>query len=273
MFKSLSNFVNALKKVDDNQLVFIGCSPRTGSTLLTRILDSHSKIAAPCEITVLKYFNQDRAENLAQEKYQQICQYYQTDLAKSLENPRYLFKKILAIEKKQLLIIKHPRHAILFNKILPDFPQAKFIHLVRDARSVAMSTMFAHQPEVGLKRWYEYNQAILQAIDAFQMTQKHLIHYEALVQQPEKSIADVVNFLGVQFEPAMLNYNEFEHADDKMKLWGNNPPQQSHLHKNLNKGFIDKEVKVEKEQYSQEVIDLYEQFSEIRAMNEQLGYK
>ena len=151
----------------DNRIAFIGCSPRTGSTLLSRVLDSHSNIAVPCELMILKYFRNDiaRGNNMAIDKHHQICDYYQAKIRKSKNQPEYLFGKILKKENKEFLIVKHPRHAIYFDEIIRDFPQAKYIHLVRDVRSVAMTTMFLEKPEFGFSRWYEYNHAIMIAFE------------------------------------------------------------------------------------------------------------
>lgn len=227
---------------------------------------------------VLKYFLHDQAKESATEKYQKICHYYQTDFQKSLEEPQILFKKILQKEGKKLLVIKYPRQALFLEQMAQGFPHAKFIHLVRDARAVAMSILFSHQPQIGLKRWYDYNEAVLRLTEKLSAEQKILVRYEDIILQPQSTVSQIVQFLGYRFESAMLNYNQFHHADDDMTLWGdkppyllgNKPPAESPLHTTLQLGHISETRLIA--DYDPAVLSLYEQSESIRAMNERFGY-
>jgi Sulfotransferase family len=103
-----------------HKLAFIVCSPRTGSTLLTRVLDSHSAIASPCEIPIPKHFRGDPSERLVADKLREICRFYQADFPRAWSDFDSLIEKILEYEQKELLVIKYPRHALFLELLVED---------------------------------------------------------------------------------------------------------------------------------------------------------
>ncbi|ASC69622.1 CurM [Halomicronema hongdechloris C2206] len=184
--------------------------------MLIRILDSHSKISAPCEIAFPKYFRRDWKRKTVNEKYKQICDYYSANFYLCKGNPQHLFQKIRRKEKKKSVVIKEPRQSLFLDKIYQDFADFKLIHLVRDARSVAMSPWFINNPKRGLEIWYRYNKSVLEVADNLKPSHKLIVRYEDLVEDTSTAIKKVVEFLGYAFEPKMLNYGKFKHADDEM---------------------------------------------------------
>lgn len=261
------------QKSSVSRLAFIGCSPRSGSTLLTRILDSHSRIAAPCEIGIPGYFEGDAEKyDLVSEKYKQICSYYQADFEQCYRDPRILFDRIRARERKECLVIKDPRQSLFLLSIARDFPDARYVCLVRDARSVAMSVMFRDRPLAGFVRWYEYNHAVWRALQQVNQQQTFLVRYEDVLDDPERSIGKLVEFLGYQFEPPMLNYGNFPHADDNMRLW-HGAPAESRLQSALQHGSISKERINGQVSFSGPVLELYKNLPEIQKLNQLLGYR
>jgi hypothetical protein len=261
-----------MQKSSASRLAFIGCSPRSGSTLLTRILDSHSRIAAPCEIGIPKYFEGDAEKyDLVKDKYKQICSYYQADFEQCYRDPRILFDRIRAREGKECLVIKDPRQSLFLQTIVRDFPDARFICLVRDVRAVAMSVMFRDRPLIGFIRWYEYNLAIWRSLQKVDKQQSFLVRYEDMLNDPERSIGKLVEFLGYQFEPPMLNYGNFAHADDSMRLWSGTPAE-SRLQSALQHGSISKEPLMSRVHFSEPVVELYKRSPEIQKLNQLLGY-
>ena len=254
-------------------LAFIGCAPRSGSTLLTRILDSHSRIASPCELAIPSYFAGDTEKELrVNNKYRLICAYYAADWQACLTDPCVLFQKILTRENKLFLVLKDPRQSLFFESIERDFPKAKFIHLVRDARSIALSVMFKKNPVYGMQRWYEYNFTVLNLFKRLPEKRKLLFHYEDLLTNPDVAMKNLVEFIGFQFEPAMLDYGQFSHADNEMKLWNGQSPSESPLHKNLQNGRIDPNVMKEKKTFPTELISLYDSLPHVVRMNKIFGY-
>lgn len=251
----------------------MGCSPRSGSTLLTRILNSHSQIASPCELAIPKYFPEgDVKSESVRHKYRQICEYYQADFDRSLSHPRYLMARVLEREGKECLVLKDPRQSLFLAEIARDFPKSRFIHLVRDVRSVAMSRMFANRERDAFQRWLEYNQAVLSAIKTLDKRQVFLIRYEDIIERPIETISELVEFLGYPFDADILDYGKFEHADDKMRLWDGTTPSYSPLHTALKTQKISQNVATDRQNYTSEVLDLYQHLDMVRDLNQKLGY-
>ncbi|PCI63683.1 MAG: hypothetical protein COB37_04450 [Kordiimonadales bacterium] len=75
------------------KLFFCVSAPRAGSTLLTRMLDSHSQIAAPYEIPVAKFFFGTQSENLRLDKVIQICESLGVDISRAIEDPHFYFQR------------------------------------------------------------------------------------------------------------------------------------------------------------------------------------
>jgi FkbM family methyltransferase len=121
-----------------------------------------------------------------------------------------LFTAIAQSKGKSYFIEQTPwygQHIPALNKI---FPRAKFIHVIRDGRDVAIS--FARTPwwsnEVleNLRRWEREATVILRdSSEILTSNQVMLIRYEDLVHCTEKTLRDACVFLGVIFEPSMLD--------------------------------------------------------------------
>lgn len=96
---------------------------------------------------------------------------------------------------------KTPQHALCLREIHGLFPEAQFIHLVRDGRDVAESlTRVIIGKKSVLANAHRWREAV-SACDAFKATvpahQFLELRYESLVAQPEQEIARVFAFLGV----------------------------------------------------------------------------
>ncbi|MBE9041723.1 sulfotransferase [Oscillatoriales cyanobacterium LEGE 11467] len=252
----------------NSQIIWMGCSPRSGSTLLTRILNSHSQIASPCELAIPKYFpTGDVKQESVGNKYQQICDYYQADFERSSIDPKYLMARILEREGKECIVLKDPRQSLFLAEIARDFPDSKFIHLVRDVRSVAMSKMFANRPKDAFERWLEYNQAVLNVTKTLNADRVFSIRYENIIEKPREAIEKLVRFLGYDFEPSMLDYGQFDHADEKMRLWDGTTPSYSPLHTALETAKISQDVAFDRQNYTAEILALYQSDETVRDLN------
>jgi hypothetical protein len=93
------------------------------------------------------------------------------------------------------------------------FPDAKFIHIVRDARSVVNSllnfkTDGEHKLVTNEQQAYEYwlgtVQACLQAERAYGPQVVHRVRYEDLVRRPEQTVSSVLDFLNEPYSQACL---------------------------------------------------------------------
>lgn len=99
------------------------------------------------------------------------------------------------------VLIKDPRFTILlpfWKRIFEELPDAQIVtyHIVRHPLAVAHSLKKRNGIPLsdGLKLWYHYNRSFFEdAIPGF-----HLVHYEDLICQPEKTIEKITNGAGLE---------------------------------------------------------------------------
>lgn len=148
--------------MQDVQISFILSSTRSGSTLLSRILNSHPEIACPFEFMIpylLPPFHWKRRQ--AKSKLRRIIDHYKIPLPKiwlwfGIPLHKYLDQvvhKICRQEGKKIFIAKDPYYARILEKMLLNFPNSKYIVLLRHPLKVAQSLQDAWGNEKGLKFW------------------------------------------------------------------------------------------------------------------------
>jgi hypothetical protein len=107
---------------------------------------------------------------------------------------------------------KTPRYSIDVPLLAELFPEANFIHIIRDGRDVALSLM-----DVRLGRGHVREAALLwrsrvrAARDAGRDLGHHRyreVRYEALIDDPRAELEALCPFVQLDFEPGMLNYFE-----------------------------------------------------------------
>ena len=105
------------------------------------------------------------------------------------------------------IIILH-RNLRLLLDIFPDIP---IIHLVRDPRDVARSSVdmgWSGNTWYGVDHWIETEKAWDQAAPRLAPGQMLELRYEDLVAAPEDRLTAICQFLGLDYDPAMLSYPE-----------------------------------------------------------------
>jgi hypothetical protein len=124
---------------------------------------------------------------------------------------------------------------------------------------------------MGFNIWFEFYTAIFRDLKLVDPTRWMCCKHEDLVAAPNATIAQIVSFLDLPFEADMLDYGKFHHADDDMRLWGNDKPSASALQRKLYSFRIETDH-ADVHQVRPEVMSLYEQLDEVRELNQRLGY-
>ena len=91
------------------------------------------------------------------------------------------------------------------------YPGAKFIHLIRDGRDVAISWIdlnYARYYELPEFKWTTVMQTRKTYVNGPYWHQILEVKYEELVADPEGTTRRICAFLGEDFEPAMLDWHE-----------------------------------------------------------------
>lgn len=101
-----------------------------------------------------------------------------------------------------------PLHTFYTDWIYPVFPQARFVHLLRDGRDVVSS--FLKRGDLSLdeavQRWTTSVDRAHQLRDKLPASQFLEVCYEDIVQSPEAVLERVADFAGIPYTERMLEY-------------------------------------------------------------------
>lgn len=192
--------------------VFILSAARSGSTLLRAVLGSHSQLYAPPEIPL---------GHLSVRAESRWIQTSLTALRLTGEDlDHMLWDRLLADalwrSGKPTLVAKTPSNVLIWRRIAQCWPDARFIFLLRHP-AAAVASLHAswhpswHPGESGslaeaIAKGLRYMTQVEQARQALPGS---TIRYEDLTAEPEAAARQLCDYLGLAFEPGMLEYGQF----------------------------------------------------------------
>jgi hypothetical protein len=193
---------------------FVICSVRSGSTLLRVLLDSHSKIHAPQELHL---------RDLAVKVKTDYAAKALGELGLDEQQLRFLLwdrllHRELAAAGKGVLVNKTPNDAFIVDLIATCWTDARFIYLLRHPAAIERSrqqTRPQDSPDRNARMVLRYGNAIEQARASHPGV---TVRYEELTADPRAETQRLCAFLGLQWEPAMLDYGRFDHGRMKPGL-------------------------------------------------------
>lgn len=186
---------------------------RSGSTLLRLMLDHHPEIAFDKEFDFAVALVSDTGQLPSMQSYLAWIKYVRgVDYAvnpslgyREQMNDFLRQKQAMSGEKKYVGATVH----VHFDRLRFLWPHARYIHLVRDPRDVARSVL----QKVWAGNIYQASGFWIEAEDCWNSLATHLstdqaieLHYEDLVTQTEAELSRICKFVGVEFVPAMLDY-------------------------------------------------------------------
>ncbi|MEO5877802.1 MAG: sulfotransferase [Streptosporangiaceae bacterium] len=191
--------------------VFVLSSVRSGSTLLRVLLNSHSEIRAPhelhlrtLEVRPSRDYSEDVMGALGLER-------------KELEH--LLWDRVLHHELersgKSLVVDKTPANALMWRRIDSAWPHARYIFLLRHPASVVESVLTRRkgsERDAVTDEIFNYVQGVE---DARQNLDGHTLRYEELTADPAGETRRLCAYLGVEWEPEMLDYGKQDHGPIK----------------------------------------------------------
>jgi hypothetical protein len=223
----------------------VGC-PRSGTTLLQRLLDSHPFVAIAPETHFVRRFWIPRVKYgaLADE----TCFRRLVDdvvgmpefADMKLDPARFhaaaghgertvpaLFDLLLRSfgDRRRARIVgeKTPNHLLYMPILESFFPGARFVHIIRDPRAVVSSwrTVPWSTGTLGgdAAVWRRYLRTAWKQPPS--RGKLHVMRYEALTSDPEHELRRVCDFLGIPFDPSMLSFHqrEAETIDFEREPW------------------------------------------------------
>lgn len=229
---------------------FLVACGRSGTSLLRGLLNEHSRIAIPTEslfmidyLRVRGKFDLDELIDLLVDE-PEIAEWGLTVTGQELRGfqditdiLRALHTKYAASKRADVWGQKTPRIIRNLGLVGEAFPEARFIHLVRDPRAVVNSLINSdvHRSTAyhGSRRWSMDVSAGLAYEDAH--PERILrVRYEDLVRDTASTLEGVLDFLDLEFE---ANMTESQTGLEEYSAFYDN------IHKNLARGVSDEHVK------------------------------
>lgn len=111
---------------------------------------------------------------------------------------------------------KTPRHVLILPWLAEAFPEAQFLHIIRDGRDVAASFRRAGWKSGNLRAaaqtWCDRVEAGREAGAQLPSDRYREVRYETLVYDPENTLQALCEWLDLPFTPAMLRYHKKSEA-------------------------------------------------------------
>jgi hypothetical protein len=188
--------------------VFLLSSIRSGSTLLRVVLNSHSQICAPHELHLAKLKVHLEADNL------KVAMRELELTPRGLEN--LLWDRILHLELvrsgKSIVVDKTPQNTLNWQRLKRNWPQARYIFLLRHPVRVVESMVKAW-PNDPLEQHYRKADEYATALSvASRRLPGVSVRYEDLTNEPERITREICTYLQVPWEPAMIRYGDKDHG-------------------------------------------------------------
>jgi hypothetical protein len=196
--------------------VFLMGFPRSGTTLTDRILDSHPRLETLEERDTLIDLQRDFV--LAADGLSRLARLDPASQVRYRRDYRRRLATWAAPRPGITLIDKLPLHCVSLPLIAGVFPDAKVLFVLRDPRDVCLSCFMqsfelneamSHFLDLGRTAEY-YTEVMSLALASLERLGVNAltIRYERLVDEPESVCRSLLDFLGVQWEPAVLRWYE-----------------------------------------------------------------
>ena len=227
-----------MQDIEKIPFFFIIGRPRSGTTLLKSLFDAHPNIIIPNEFPVIidlynKYgkitkWNLKQLEDFYNDvfkvrkiEYNKIDkEKLYADLMSCVGNTNYqniiktLYLSLRSeFPKYEILLFgdKDPLYSMYIIELLKIFPEAKYIHIVRDYRDQVLSmikkelydvpsvSIFAYQWKRSLKMMNKMKEKYPEKFIT--------IKYEEFIQQPKPALKNICKFLNIPFDENVFNYH------------------------------------------------------------------
>lgn len=229
-----------LEQINKIEIHFILCLARTGSSMLTAMLNQHEELLSPSEEPFLLYFHNhyknktywterdidiflDRFWLMAEKNLsiyysdkatvkQQILPYFPH--LSYIQVCKLIYLHFLPQKDKsavRIIVDKQLKYFYFIGQLLEIVPNAKFIILTRDYRDLIVTwrkrNMTLIKEAAFIAKIWQLN--YWQAIFYIKNNPENFMHisYESLVQNPQVTLQSLCRFLNVEYKDNLLNFH------------------------------------------------------------------
>jgi hypothetical protein len=214
--------------------VFVVGAVRTGSTMLRLMLDSHPQISNAGEFDFLIDRVGSNGELPDIRQYRRWLSTHRGFLLTGLAvDPHLGYRQLMHSFIEQLsrsgkvVTVNMHRH---FERIPFLFPDARYIHLTRDPRDVARSSIqlgMSGNLYCGVEIWAKAERSWDRLASNLAPDRYLEVRYELLLGNVVEELSRICRFLGVAYSPEMLNYpsrSTYSAPDGKLRFqWKRQP--------------------------------------------------
>ena len=226
--------------------ILIGGSPSTGSSLLRRILNRHSKVFCGSESSIFckpgLYENWNRNRHklfrksvfglknagwhhlvglTMEDDYHLSSQQIKSIAAKSQDSFKQFITSFYApalnAHQKSIWAEKTPANVFCFKAFAKTFENAKLIHIVRHPQDSIASLVNRGMPAFQAVAVYLLSTSA--GLNAPDQSLIFTIRYEDLVGAPESTLKQLMNYLELDYEDQMVEADKNVVGTDHMKGW------------------------------------------------------
>jgi hypothetical protein len=218
------------------ELCFLVGAPRSGTTWLQRLLQTHPKICGDEESAFFAIFGRPlrAATDIFEESragggrgpltYMDIGAY--EDLFRMIWNE--VFANLYRANPDcKIHLEKTPEHIMALNEIVRLFPNSRIIALLRDSRAVASSLVHAGHSwgeywapksyREAATLWYVYMKVFQKWRLAHPEKPCLVLRYEDLTRDPKKELCRALQFLKLEHDNSVIEYMLERHEHDASK--------------------------------------------------------
>jgi tetratricopeptide (TPR) repeat protein len=200
--------------LDTEVPVFIVGMPRSGTTLTEQVLASHPRVHGAGELTYLResYESLPTRPGTLGELIPCVDQYDRDNVTRAAE--RHL-ERLRQLAPADRVVDKMPDNYMWLGVIATLFPRARIIHCRRDVRDVAFSCWMTHFKQI---TWSSDLEHLASRILDYQRIVEHWkgvlpvplleVDYEETVDDLEGVARRLVDFCGLEWDPACLAFHE-----------------------------------------------------------------
>lgn len=221
-----------MQENSEKYFIFVGGAPRSGTTLVQNMLDSHPDIIGGPEFMHLPDIIQlrNRLHNSIEEGRIDIyCSKSDVDkqISFMIEN---LLLPIKRHNRKKIISEKTPGNVNVFSELMELFPKARFIHVVRDPRAIVASMLQVGKRAkkvkgLNIQKFTYSTSAAINYIkkcfeNGFEAAQKApdrimTVMYGKLVTDPVFETKRICKFLDLEWSSEMISPQNKKHLAQK----------------------------------------------------------
>ncbi|MCP5186024.1 MAG: sulfotransferase [Pseudomonadales bacterium] len=207
-------------------LIFVISQPRSGSTLLQRVLSGHPEIQTSAETWLMLHPVYGRRKTGIEAEYNARWQREAVDefVAHYTDGPevhdnairayaRTYYRNALAKGNRRIFLDKTPRYFLIIEDLYRLFPKARFIFLLRNPMAVLASEL-----ETYVKgNWKVLQRFACDLVAAPRMIADGIallgdaactVRYEEFVANPEQHTRRIMDYIGLDYLPSLIDYAE-----------------------------------------------------------------